>query len=377
MHLYDRFATSAACYVHMPFCSRVCPYCDFAVVEGQDHLIPRYISAVRSEIAGDSQWRPLDAVFFGGGTPSHVPASELGVLLDALSDKHGVTPDAEVSLEANPEDFTADRAREFRSVGFNRVSFGAQSFDGLVLLYLGRRHQAPQIVEAVAAARQAGFENVSVDLIYGSPGETDSSWGATLEAALGLEVDHISCYSLTVERGTPLGREVNAGAPAPDPDQQADRYEKAQATLADAGFLQYEVSNWAQPDMECRYNLTVWAQGEYLAYGNGAHGFRDHVRFRNLRRLDAYLAAVESSRPARAGEDELSGWDLEVDRLFVGLRRRVGVAHGEGTRALAASPEGQRLADAGVIAETPDRLSVARPLLTDMVHRAVLGLPPR
>lgn len=369
----DAFASATAAYVHIPFCSAVCPYCDFAVVAGQDHLARRYVDAVLAEITASSPWRPLDGVYFGGGTPSHVDPGLLAEILDALSSRHGLASDAEVTLEANPEDFGRDRAGSLVRLGFNRVSFGAQSFDGSVLASLGRRHGPSEITGAVMAARDAGFGSISVDLIYGTPGESDESWTATLDRAVSLDTDHVSCYALTVEMGTPLGREVREGAPAPDPDAQADRYTTAGTTLGAAGLHHYEVSNWARPGHECRYNMTVWAQGEYLAFGNGAHGFRDGVRFHNHRRLEAYIDRVESGRSPRAGQETVEGWDAELDRVFVGLRRTAGVAQGPATRALLESPEGGRLIDAGVISADAERLFVTRPLFTDAVLRSVLS----
>jgi putative oxygen-independent coproporphyrinogen III oxidase len=370
----DRFARVAAAYVHIPFCSAVCPYCDFAVVAGQDHLADRYIAAVCAEISTGETWRPLEAVYFGGGTPSHVPPDLLGRVLERLQDKHGMTESAEVSLEANPEDFSVDRAAALRGLGFTRVSFGAQSFDAGVLSSLGRRHLPSDIEASIDAARAAGFESVSLDLIYGTSGESDESWLESLERAAAIRPDHISCYALTVEPGTVLGRSVREGAPSPDPDVQADRYETADRVLAAVGLEQYEVSNWARPGHECRYNLTVWAQGEYEAYGNGAHGFRDGRRYRNHRRVDAYISKLEAGESPRSGHDTVTDWDAELDRLFVGLRRRVGVARGAGTETLLATEEGRALIDAGVIAEKEGRLLVTRPLLTDAVHRSVLAL---
>ena len=370
----DRFATYAAAYVHIPFCSAVCPYCDFAVVAGQDHLAERYVSAVCTEIASADPWRPLDAVYFGGGTPSHIDTHLLGRVLDSLSATHGLSAAAEVSLEANPEDFSIERATRLRELGFNRVSFGAQSFDDAVLIGLGRRHVPEDIVASVGAARAAGFDDVSIDLIYGSTAETDESWSRSLDRAEALQPDHVSCYALTVEPGTPLGRSVQAGAEAPDPDIQADRYEAADHAFSDIGLQRYEVSNWARPGHECRYNLTVWAQGEYEAYGNGAHGYRNGRRFRNHRRLDAYIDRIEDGGSPRAGQDRIEGWDAELDRLFVGLRRSVGVSAGPGTDTLLSSEEGRMLTAAGVIAAQDGRLLVSKPLLTDAVHRSVLAL---
>ncbi|MDH3189346.1 MAG: radical SAM family heme chaperone HemW, partial [Acidimicrobiia bacterium] len=330
----DDYARRSGAYIHIPFCSAVCPYCDFAVVAGRDDAISRYCAAVVAEIEQDLPWRPLDAVYFGGGTPSRAPVAELESVLLALRDRHGITAGAEVSLEANPEDFTSAVASSLFQAGFNRVSFGAQSFDSRVLQALGRRHRPEQIGESVSNARLGGFENVSVDLIYGTPEETDESWRDTVRLGLEFGPDHVSCYALTVEPGTELGRQVTSGAPAPDPDTQVDRFLIADEMIRAAGMERYEVSNWARPGYECAYNSIVWAQGEYLAYGNGGHRFRDGVRSRNVRRLDTYLDRVESGAGPEAGSETIAGWDREIDRLFVGLRRVSGVAVGPGVTAL-------------------------------------------
>lgn len=370
----DGLASAPAAYVHIPFCARVCPYCDFAVVAGKDDLAGRYVDAVVAEIERSERWFPLRSIYFGGGTPSHVEPTLLGRIIGALGSRHGVASDAEISLEANPEDFGPDKARGLIEAGFNRVSFGAQSLDRGVLVSLGRRHDPTRARTAVTVARDAGFENVSMDLIFGSPSESSESWAQSVAGAVAAGVDHVSCYALTVEPGTPLHRDVRSGAPGPDPDIQADRWEHADVALTGSGFERYEVSNWAVPGKECRYNLTVWAQGEYEAHGLGAHSYRNGVRRRNLRHLETYLATVESGSDPVAGTEEISGWDAELDRLFVGLRRAVGVAHGAGTARLASDPDGVRLFQAGVITDIRDRLVVSRPLHTDLVHRTVLGL---
>jgi oxygen-independent coproporphyrinogen-3 oxidase len=370
----DSLVDARSAYVHIPFCSSICPYCDFAVVAGADHMVDRYADAVVSEVGMSAPWGPLDSVYFGGGTPSHVAPSILGRILSTIENRHGLRSGAEVSLEANPEDFTEERAIELRRLGFNRASFGAQSFDGAVLAALGRRHGPDQILSSVGAARSAGMLSVSVDLIFGTPLETDESWAETLQRATEAAPDHISCYALTVEPGTPLNRAVIAGAAAPDPDVQADRYETAESALGAAGYHRYEVSNWSRPGHECRYNLTVWAQGQYEAYGNGAHRFRDGVRSRNVRRLEAYLSEIEAGRRPIAGAEPVSGWESEIDRLFVGLRRSEGVSDGPGVQTLMVSDTGRLLQEAGVIEISDGRLVVRRPLLTDEVHRAVLGL---
>ena len=372
----DEHSRRIAAYVHIPFCAAICPYCDFAVVAGADDQAERYVAAVVAEIRMSEPLPALESIYFGGGTPSHLEPALLGRILDALAQRHGVAVGAEISIEANPEDLDVARARAVAGLGFNRVSFGAQSFDGTVLASLGRRHDAHRIAQAVAAARDAGLGNLSLDLIFGAADETPASWEGTVSAALEIDPGHISCYALTVEPGTPLARAVREGAAGPDPDTQADRYELAESRLAAAGYDRYEVSNWSRPGRECRYNLTVWAQGEYEAYGNGAHRFRFGSRSRNVRRLEAYMGRVESGARPTAGGDQVAGWDSEIDRLFVGLRRTVGVAHGPGVDAFLATPRGVELIDAGVVGMVEGRLTVRRPLLTDEAHRLVLDLEP-
>ena len=372
--LADRAAGFRAAYVHIPFCARLCPYCDFAVVTGRDEEVPRYFRALIGEIERDDPWGPLDSVYVGGGTPSRVNPDDLRSVLDALKKRHGLSDDAEVSLEANPEDWTRDRAETLSEAGFNRVSFGAQSFDPGILLALGRRHDPDQIGEAIEAARRAGFESINLDLIFGSPG--DEGWERSLKAALTSDPDHLSCYALTVEPGTELFRRVAAGAPAPDADAQAEQWGLADVAAKNAGLVRYEVSNWARPGHVVRYNLAVWAQAEYLAYGLGAHRFRRSVRSHNFRRLDTYLAAVEQGNNAWSGEESILGWSAETERVFLGIRRAAGVIAGAAGAALAGSDEGSMLAEHGVIAYEAGRLVVHRPLLTDAVARAVLALSP-
>lgn len=361
-------------YVHVPFCARICPYCDFAVVEGRDELADRYARALALEIAATESDRPIDAVFVGGGTPSRFGGGRLASILSGLRDRFGLAAAAEVTLEANPEDWTPRLAETLVLAGYTRVSFGAQSLDQGVLADLGRRHGPAQVESAVSAARRAGFRSISVDLIFGTPGESVRRWQQTLDRAVKLGTDHVSCYALTVERGTPLGRRVAAGAAAPDPDLQADQWELARDVLGRAGFVRYEVSNWARPGHVCRYNLAVWGQGEYLAFGNGAHGFTGGRRHRNVRRLEAYLDRVEDGGRAVSGSDPVTGWEAELDRLFVGLRRAAGVADGPGVAAFAGSMAGRRLMAAGVVATEDGRMRILDPLLTDEVERVVLDL---
>ncbi|NIA24851.1 MAG: radical SAM family heme chaperone HemW [Gammaproteobacteria bacterium] len=371
--LADAASSLAAAYVHVPFCARLCPYCDFNVVAGRDDLIERYISAVISEIEMEPAWKRLDAVYVGGGTPSRVPPVLLAGIVDALDRRFGIVPGAEISLEANPEDWTPVVEAGLREAGFTRVSFGVQSFDGEVLKTLGRTHTPEQAEVAVSTARLAGF-SVNVDLIFGTPGESEADWVSGVARALSLIPDHLSAYGLTVERGTALSRAVAAGAPAPDADLQADEYEALEEAAAAAGLVRYEVSNYARPGHTCVYNLVTWAQGDYLAFGAGAHGHRNGERARNVHRIDAYLNRVEAGiRPVQSVE-RLDSWGREQERLFLGLRRTAGVEAGHGGVRLLESVWGTRLQHAGVIERQGSRIRVRRPLLTDEVSRAVLAL---
>ena len=368
----DSFADKTAIYIHIPFCRSICPYCDFAVVAGREDAIDRYMKALIEEITAVPGGRLIEAIYFGGGTPSHVGPEVLAPVIDAIGATHRLDDDVEVSLEVNPEDIGPGNADELSAIGFNRISFGAQSFDAGVLKALGRNHTGAQVARAVAATRAAGFANISLDLILGQPDEDAASWAETLARAIDLSPDHLSAYALTVEPGTPLWRSIRDGAPAPDEESQADRYEHTARAAELAGLTRYEVSNWATDGSQCRYNLTVWAQGEYLGHGNGAHGFRTGVRYRNHRGLDAYLRRVESGGSAVAAEEAMDDWELEVDRVFVGLRRRVGVTRGPATEALLGSLDGQRLVDNGVVEVDGNRLKVNNPLLTDAVQRCLM-----
>lgn len=368
-------AAERAAYIHVPFCHRRCPYCDFAVVDlsQQEGSIDRYVRALITEIGQADDWDPLHAINLGGGTPSILSVDQVGELVTALDRRFGITDGAEISIEANPEDIDRAFAEQLRTVGVNRISLGVQSFDPAILLSLGRAHTPDDGVAAVMNATAAGMRTVNVDLIFGTPGESLESWRATVRTAVELETAHLSAYGLTVELGTQLSRSIAAGAPAPDADDQADKYEFLTAA---AGLGHYEISNWARPGHECRYNLTTWNQGEYAAFGNGAHGYRNGIRTRNFRRLDAYLERVEAGRRPIQGSEVLDEWGREKERLFLGLRLRCGVEAGAAGEALLASPAGSRFVAAGVIDTVGERLVVARPLLTDAVAREVLALDP-
>lgn len=363
-------------YVHLPFCRRRCPYCDFAVValdEGTPD-VSGYTQALIAEMAMLDEWEPLDAVNLGGGTPSATPLVELELILGAIETRFEIAGGAEVSLEVNPEDVTTETAAGWAALGFNRVSLGVQSFDDDVLRALGRSHTASQATTATRIALDAGFDSVSLDLIFGAPVETTDSWRLSMKQATSLGTQHLSTYALTVELGTELSRQVSAGAPAPDADHQADRYEIACELAAAAGLVRYEVSNFALPGAPARYNLGTWAQGEYEAVGLGAHGHRGGVRYRNVRRLDAYLGAIERGDLPRAGQEQIRDREVVRERLMLGVRRTAGVDVSDVLDVLGRDASFQRLVEAGVAEISGGRLRVLDPLLTDEVSRMVLGL---
>ncbi len=375
--LVDAAAHWKSAYVHLPFCAERCPYCDFAVVTedegGTGTMVERYVDAVVAEIGMEEPFGPINAVNLGGGTPSRLRPRQLERILTAVADHHGMVSGAEVSLEANPEDWTIEFGEALVAAGFNRISFGVQSFDEDVLRALGRNH-SPEQAEAAVAEAIGQFVTVNLDLIYGTPGESMASWQATVDRALGLEPEHLSAYALTVERGTALSGEINAGAPAPDPDDQADKYEHLVERAPQARLVRYEVSNWCRPGHHCRYNLSTWAMGEFIAFGIGANDYRQGRRSRNVRRLDAYLQRVAAGERPRAGSEMLSEDDAERERVAIGLRLAAGVVAGAHGERFLDGGEGARHIAAGTVARRGDRIVVERPLLTDAVARATLAV---
>ena len=294
-------------YVHVPYCLSVCPYCDFNVYVGDGDDAARYLDAVLIETrarAGEAS-EPAGTIFLGGGTPSLIAPEPMKRFLDALRQIVPVRADAEVTMEANPETVTVETLRGYRAAGINRLSLGVQSFAPHVLGGLGRTHTPQQARDAVAFARAAGFDNVSIDLIFGGPGESRADWDATLSDAVALGTDHVSCYGLTIEDGTAFGSAVAHGRMTPpDEDDLAAKYEAACDALP---LRHYEISNWGTPS---RHNLIYWTQGDYLGLGAGAHSHRAGIRSWNRKLPRAYAADPAAARdgdehlddPARARE---------------------------------------------------------------------------
>jgi putative oxygen-independent coproporphyrinogen III oxidase len=311
-------------YVHIPFCATRCDYCAFATWTDQAHLIDDYVAAcvvdVRRRIA-DGELTEAHTVYFGGGTPSLLPAQSLVSVLDAIPTRTG----AEVTVECNPDSIDAGKLAAYRAAGVTRISLGVQSTQPTVLAALGRTHDRANVARAIEAIREVGFATFNVDLIAGTAGETGPEFDATLDEVLAFDPPHVSVYGLTIELGTPLERRIRAGdTRAPDPDVQADRYLRADAVLSAAGLEWYEVSNWARPGHECRHNLGYWAATPCVAIGAAAHGHRGPVRYWNVSHPERYVERVRAGRAPVAGTEHLDAPTRAVERTLLALRTRRG-----------------------------------------------------
>ncbi|WP_084104472.1 radical SAM family heme chaperone HemW [Demequina sp. NBRC 110056] len=327
-------------YIHVPFCAVRCGYCDFntyAPGEGEFSSRDDYVGAAlaemglaRESMVGDG--RPARTVFFGGGTPTMLDASALVAMLDGVRATWGLAPDAEVTTEANPDSVTRESLATLASAGFTRVSFGMQSAVPHVLATLERTHRPENVAKAVAWAREAGLA-VSLDLIYGTPGETLEDWHASLDAAIALAPDHVSAYALVIEPGTRMGRQLRSGEIEPvDLDTQADMYEAADARLAAAGYAWYEVSNWARvPEQECRHNVAYWTSQDWWGVGPGAHSYlgprigaageeAPAERWWNVKLPRAYAARLAAGASPAAEREPLDADDLALEAVMLRLR---------------------------------------------------------
>ena len=314
-------------YLHIPFCKSKCTYCDFYSLPHSEEKMDAYTAALirhLEEVAPRCTRQTVDTVYFGGGTPSYLGEKRLTQLLKTVKKRYHVAPDAEITLEANPDsagDWKALRA--LRRAGFNRISLGVQAADDAMLRRIGRVHTWEQVLSAVAAARMAKLENLSLDLIYGLPGQTLADWQETLTAAAALEPNHISCYGLKVEPGTPLWQQRHSAA-LPDDDAQADMYLWTVDYLAKQGYAQYEISNFARPGFESRHNLKYWRLEEYAGFGPGAHSDLGGVRFAYERDLDAYIAGE-----LRLSEMErIPPLDRDLEYIMLSLRTVQGIDSG-------------------------------------------------
>jgi len=352
----------AAIYVHIPFCTHICTYCDFDTFARREGWIPTYVEAAVEQITRSTAIRAT-SLYVGGGTPSLLSVEQAGCLLEACRTHFLMDHAAEATMEANPWRLGEDLLRGLRDVGFNRLSLGVQSCDPRLLRLLGRRHGPDDAAAAVLAARAAGFANISVDLLYGVPTQDLESWALTLERVVRWGVDHISCYALSLEPGTPLERAVNRGrVPAPSDDTAAEMYQVARQLLGAAGYRRYEISNWALPGKESCHNITYWKNRPYLGIGAGAAGYWEGRRYKIARSIERYVEGVRAGRLPLQEDEPADDHRAMSDTLVLGLRLEEGVRIDEfmsrhGTRPEAVFGEALRWAeDMGLLERTADCL---------------------
>jgi len=371
--------TTFGIYVHVPFCATRCGYCDFNTYTAGElggATPDGWLSALRAELelaAAAVGTVTVDTVFVGGGTPSLLGAARLAAVLDAVSGAFTISPAAEVTTEANPESTSPEFFAAIRAAGYTRVSLGMQSASPRVLAVLDRTHSPGRAVAATREALAAGFAHVNLDLIYGTPGESDGDLLASLRAAVDSGVDHVSAYGLVVEDGTALARRVRRGeVAAPDDDVLAHRYAMIDRALTDAGLHWYEVSNWSRPGGECRHNQGYWAGGQWWGAGPGAHGFVGDVRWWNIKHPNAYAQILGGATLPVAGFERLGAADRHVEEVMLGIRLRRGLPTG-----LLTTTERQRAARSvadGLLVGAGDRLVLTDRgrLLADAVVRDLL-----
>jgi len=320
-------------YIHVPFCASRCGYCDFNTYTPTevDTSHATYLDALEKELelAVAQNLPQADTVFIGGGTPSLLGADGLGRILTAIKNTIGINPNAEITTESNPESTSPEYFEGLLNHGFTRVSLGMQSASTPVLKVLDRRHTPGRATQAAREAHEAGFAHINLDMIYGTPTETDDDVRATLDAVLATPVDHVSAYSLIVEDGTAMARKIRRGElPEPDEDTYATRYELIADTLEKNGFDWYEVSNWAKPGGECRHNLLYWTGGNWWGAGPGAHSTIKHTRFHNVKRPERYAAMLAEGTLPIAETEELTADILHFEDIMLGLRLKQGVPSG-------------------------------------------------
>ena len=318
---------SLGIYIHLPFCAHKCPYCDFNAYSGMGSMVDRYTEALCDEIAKSTfRGRVVTSIFFGGGTPTYLDADQLSRILYSVRKNFDVAESAEISSEANPTSVDAAKFASMRAAGFNRISIGVQAFNDQLLEVLEREHSRDEAIRSFYAARSAGFDNISIDLMFCLPTQTMKDWRETLAVAGELEPDHISTYSLTIEPGTRFERLYAGGKlQLPDDNIELGMYEYAIEELHKAGLKHYEVSNFARPGYEARHNLIYWNNGEYLGFGAGAVSFLGGTRWTNEKHPERYIQWVENGKGLVIEQETLGTIDSLAETLTQGLRLRRGV----------------------------------------------------
>jgi len=314
-------------YLHIPFCVSKCSYCDFFSIIERDG-IPVFLAALFKEmILRRKVFESFDTLYIGGGTPSVLTSDQLNRIVAQLHQNFEILDEAEITLEANPADIHVSALEEMRSLGINRLNIGVQSFDDRILNFLGRRHNGNQAVQAIFAARQAGFDNFGIDLIYGIPGQSRHTWKKTLQQAVSLNIPHLSCYQLTVEQETPLGRAYRQGLfEIPDNDELFEWFMDTSEFLEESGYCHYEVSNFASREsLMSRHNSKYWQHVPYLGLGPAAHSFDGEKRWWNVRSLEDYVHQLNADKLPMENCETLNGEELQLESLFLGFRTKAGV----------------------------------------------------
>jgi len=327
-------------YIHIPYCVKRCGYCDFntytpgelkdggTLAEVSGDYIDLLLREVEQAAREVPTAHPVPTIFFGGGTPTLMEPSDLGRVLTAIQTRFGFAPDIEITIEANPDTVTKEKLAALRAIGINRISFGMQSAVPHVLKVLDRTHNPENVAKATVWAREAGFEHISVDLIYGIPGESMEDWKASIDTALSLPIDHISAYALIVESGTKLANQVKRGEIVmPADDETADKYLLADQAFQAAGFEWYELSNWARPNGECRHNVAYWLGANWWGLGPGAHSHVNGKRWWNVKHPSTYRDRITADESPAQDSEVLSAEEKESERIMLAIRMPAGIDH--------------------------------------------------
>jgi putative oxygen-independent coproporphyrinogen III oxidase len=365
---------SAGLYLHVPFCVRKCRYCDFVSVSDLT-LLPAWLAALEQEMGWYRDFAPaFDTLYLGGGTPSLLAESHLEQIFTAIHQLFRIAPGAEVTLEANPDDLTLNKLKFYRNLGINRLSLGVQSFSDGELTFLGRRHSAAQACRVAEWAREAGIPALSLDLIYALPGQSPAAWQRNLHQALQFQPEHLSCYQLTLASGTPLAQERLSGAwQEMEEERQREFFLFTSVFLESAGYVQYEVSNFARgEEYRSRHNLKYWRHDPYLGLGPAAHSYQERRRWWNLAAVAEYCRRLREGHQPLAGEEVLTPEQLRLEALALGLRTREGVELAVVRQGLRDEREVERLVQAGLVTVDHHRLRPTREGLVVADHLALL-----
>ncbi|SVA34733.1 uncharacterized protein METZ01_LOCUS87587 [marine metagenome] len=328
-HKLNSSVTTAGIYIHVPFCTIQCMYCDFYTVDLEGNSIPEFVNAVIKEIeyceTDTSGWR-FDTIFIGGGTPSLLDSKSIETIINTIYKKYDLSNIKECTIESNPDQITKDRLKDLRRLGIDRISIGVQSLESDLLRFLTRDHTIDDVYKTYDNAKIAGFENVNIDMLYNIPGQTVEQWEIDLERMIKLEPSHISAYELTVEKGTELHRLINnCGVSIPQDPVGTTWLSITSEFLSDRGFLPYEISSFTRPGQECIHNLHYWRVEPYLAFGPSAHGFDGHRRRKNVSSIRDYLDKIRTSGSAVIFDEGLEYKDILNEKVGMGIRMMEGV----------------------------------------------------